>query len=294
MKPPEELPLVAGVLPAAEFSLELFCSFCSWRRRTFLSRRKFFRSLWLGSLHWCGWGSELESLGSFWRGSFIRPWPCSFSYGCLLTCKLGQWPWGQYWSTSFICEAGLPRVFSSVAVAFRINTSQFLYSSSELSISAWIDYRRPSWKKRIGSDSPGAPSRSYSCSIDCRCSGWEAQSCAFSTRYRVSPKPISDTFYKGPRIAAIFTKKSLEFFPGYNNIRPFFLGMPKFVLCTASANAISKKRGRKRSAIFSIGSSYIKIVFALLVKPIAIQMWFSIIQVRKPSFERLFLWLYWY
>ena len=106
-------------------------------------------------------------------------------------------------------------------------------------------------------------------------------------------KPIPDTFHKSPRITAIFTKKDLEFFPGYNNIWPFFLSMSAFVLCPASANVIPKKRGHKRSAIFSVGSIYIEMVFALLAKPIAIQMWFSVIQVGKASLEGLFFWLYW-
>ena len=109
---------------------------------------------------------------------------------------------------------------------------------------------------------------------------------------RVFPKPILDTLYKGPRIAAMFTKKNLEFFPGYNNIWPFFLSMSAFVLCSASANDILKKKARKRSAIFSVGSSCNEMVFTLLAKPIAIQMQFSKIQVGKPSLERFFLWLY--
>ena len=94
--------------------------------------------------------------------------------------------------------------------------------------------------------------------------------CILKLILRVSPKPVPDVFYKGPGIAAIFTEESLEFFLGDNNIRPFFLSMPAFVLSSASANSVLKKRGCKRSAILSIGSSCIKIVFALLPKSIAI------------------------
>ena len=108
----------------------------------------------------------------------------------------------------------------------------------------------------------------------------------------VSPELILNAFYKGLGIPAIFMDESLEFFPVDNNIRPFFLGMPAFVLCSASANSISKKKDRKRSAILSVGSSYIEIVFVLLTKPIVIQMRFSKIQVGKPSLERLFFGLY--
>ena len=116
--------------------------------------------------------------------------------------------------------------------------------------------------------------------------------CLLKLVLRVSPKPIPDAFYKSPRIATIFTEESLEFFPEDNNIRPFFLSMPAFVLCLASANAIAKKKVRKESAILSVGSSCIEIVFALLAKLIPIQMKFFKMQVGKPSFERLFLWFY--
>ena len=116
--------------------------------------------------------------------------------------------------------------------------------------------------------------------------------CVLKLVLRVSPKTIPDAFYKSPEIAAIFTEESLEFFLGDNNIRPFFMSIPAFVLCPASANVILKKRGRKQSAIFSVGSSCIEMVFALMAKPIGIQMQFSKIQVRKPSLENLFLWFY--
>ena len=156
LKLPEKLAPVAGVLSAAKFSLKLLCSFCSWRRRSFLSRQNFIPSLQLTSLH-C-YGAKLDVLGSCWHWSFTGPWPCLFFSWCLLACTLGRWPWGQYWSTSFICKTGRLRVFSSAAVVFRINIHQFLYSSSELSISAWIDHQRSSWKKHIRSDFSRAPS----------------------------------------------------------------------------------------------------------------------------------------
>ena len=87
--------------------------------------------------------------------------------------------------------------------------------------------------------------------------------CILKLVLKVSPQPIPDTFYKDARIAAIFTKEGFEFFPGYNIIRLFLLNMPAFVLCLASSNTNLNKRGRKRSAIFFVGSSYIEIVFAL-------------------------------
>ena len=85
----------------------------------------------------------------------------------------------------------------------------------------------------------------------------------FKLVLKVFPQPIPEMFYKGAKIAAIFTKEGFEFFPRYNIIRLFLLNMPMFVLYPASANAKLKKRDRKRSAIFSVGSSYIEIVFAL-------------------------------
>ena len=69
--------------------------------------------------------------------------------------------------------------------------------------------------------------------------------------------------------------------------------MPAFILCPAGANAVTKKRGRKRGAVISVGSSRIEMIFTLLAEPIAVQMRFSEIQVRKPSLERLLLWLHW-
>ena len=115
--------------------------------------------------------------------------------------------------------------------------------------------------------------------------------CDLKLVLRVSPKPIPDTSYKDPRIVAIFTKEGLEFFQGYNNIRPFFFNILAFLLCPASANAISKNRGCKQSAILSVSSSCIKIDIALLAKPIVIQMRFSKIQFGKPSLNRWFFWL---
>ena len=58
---------------------------------------------------------------------------------------------------------------------------------------------------------------------------------------RIFSKTIPDIFYNGSGIVAIFIEESLEFFPEYNNIRPFFLSMPVFILCPTSADAISKK-----------------------------------------------------
>ena len=111
---------------------------------------------------------------------------------------------------------------------------------------------------------------------------------------RVFSQPIPDIFHKSLRIAKIFTKNDLEFFPEYNNIRPFFLSIPAFILCPVSANAVPKKRNCKQSMILSVDSICIEMVFILLAKPIVIQMWFSKTQVGKPSLEKLFNELYWY
>ena len=78
--------------------------------------------------------------------------------------------------------------------------------------------------------------------------------CVLKLVLRVSSKLIPDNFYKGPRIVAIYTKEGLEFFVGYNNIGFFFLSIPAFVLCLASANVILKKKRRKQSAIYFVSS----------------------------------------
>ena len=66
-----------------------------------------------------------------------------------------------------------------------------------------------------------------------------------------------------------------------------------FILYLAGANAVTKKKGHKRGMVISIGSSCIEIIFTLLAKPIAVQIRFSEIQVKKSSLERLLLWLHW-
>ena len=64
--------------------------------------------------------------------------------------------------------------------------------------------------------------------------------CVFKPILKVFPKPISDTFYKSPWIVAIFTKKGLELFLEYNNIRPFFQSISAFVLfCNNMARALA-------------------------------------------------------
>ena len=89
---------------------------------------------------------------------------------------------------------------------------------------------------------------------------------------KISSKSISDNFYKGLGIVSIFMEKSLKFFLGDNNIRPFFLSMLVFILCLATADAVSKKIGRKQDAIVFVSSSHIEMIFILLAKPVVIQM----------------------
>lgn len=87
---------------------------------------------------------------------------------------------------------------------------------------------------------------------------------------RISFKLILDTFHKSFGITIIFAEEVVRFLLGYNNISLFFLSMPAFILCPASANIITKKRGHKKSTIVSISFSCIEMVFALLAKPVVI------------------------
>lgn len=54
----------------------------------------------------------------------------------------------------------------------------------------------------------------------------------------------------------------------------FCLEMPVFIFCPVSTNIVIKKRDYKQDIIISVGSSCIKIIFALLAEPEAIQMQF--------------------
>lgn len=92
----------------------------------------------------------------------------------------------------------------------------------------------------------------------------------FKLILRISPKLILDNFHKSFWIATIFAEKGFEFYLGYNNIQFFFLDIPTFILYSASANLIAKKRGCKECAIVSIDSSSIKLIFTLLAELIII------------------------
>ena len=109
----------------------------------------------------------------------------------------------------------------------------------------------------------------------------------------VNSKLNPNTFHKSSRVAKIFEEESLKFVPRYGNVYAFFQCIPTLIQSPASTNTVLKKRGRKRCMIIPISSSYIKIIFALLVEQIAIQMWFFVIQVGKANLRGLLLWLYW-
>lgn len=76
--------------------------------------------------------------------------------------------------------------------------------------------------------------------------------------------------FKNLEIITIFVEKDINFFLEYNNNWPFFLNIPAFVQYFANVTIVIKKKGCKWAAIVLIGSSYIKIVFILLVKLIVI------------------------
>lgn len=61
-----------------------------------------------------------------------------------------------------------------------------------------------------------------------------------------------------------------------------------FMLSLTTINTILKKVRRKQDAIIINGSNYVKMIFAPMAKPTAIQVQFSRIQVGKPGFKKLF------
>lgn len=97
------------------------------------------------------------------------------------------------------------------------------------------------------------------------------------------------TVFKLPQI---FAKKGLEFFLKNEDIQTFVYYMTAFILCLASAKIISKNKGCKWGAIILVGSNYIKIIFALFGYQVVIQIWFTKIQVWKPSLKKMLFWLF--
>lgn len=113
--------------------------------------------------------------------------------------------------------------------------------------------------------------------------------CVFKFVLRLSSEFITDAFHKSPKIVAIFTEEGIRFFLGYNNIRSFFLRMLAIILSLARSNTVSKDIKRKYGAIIFIGSSHIKMSFALLVKLVIILMQFTKIQIEKSIFKKLLI-----
>lgn len=74
----------------------------------------------------------------------------------------------------------------------------------------------------------------------------------------------------------------------------FFINILAFILCSANANPIEKKRGREKCAIVSVNSSPIKTIFALLTEQIAIQMRFLKLHVNETSFDKMLIGFYSY
>lgn len=142
----------------------------------------------------------------------MKLWLCSIPCRCLFACKLRRYSRQQCGSTFFTCEAGRRRVLSSAAVTFRINTSQFSYSSSALFILAWIDNRRPLWMNQMNSNSLETHLESNFWSMNCMSSKWETQSCASSSCYwKSSPHLFWILFKKVLELTQLSRKKSCNF-----------------------------------------------------------------------------------
>lgn len=90
----------------------------------------------------------------------------------------------------------------------------------------------------------------------------------FKLVLEISSKLTADTIYKSPRAAKIFVKEGFAFVLKYRNIQFFLECMPALILSLASNDTISKKRSSKQLAIITNTPSCIKMVFALLSKPV--------------------------
>lgn len=51
------------------------------------------------------------------------------------------------------------------------------------------------------------------------------------------------------------------------------------------AGTPAEKQGGKRDLVGLVGSSSFKMVFVLLAKPVAIQVWIAIVEIGEPNFE---------
>ena len=91
-----------------------------------------------------------------------------------------------------------------------------------------------------------------------------------------------DTIHKRFRVSEICSKEVFELKPGHW----FSSIVLSFILEPLSKGFFAQKWGYKRNLVQPFCSSNIKVIFALLGKPIAIYVQVSIIEIREPSFER--------
>lgn len=67
-------------------------------------------------------------------------------------------------------------------------------------------------------------------------------------------------------------KAGLEFVQNYRNLRFFLEYILALILCSGKTNTIQKIKSGKQNAIIAYGPSCINMVFAILAKPIVLQM----------------------
>lgn len=101
---------------------------------------------------------------------------------------------------------------------------------------------------------------------------------------RVLPELTANTVSKTPVVFKVFFKKILEFDLCHQD----FSLRATFMLILILYNQFLKKQGDKKNAVGPISPGNVKIVFTLLAKLVAIYMRVSIIEIRKPNFEKLF------
>lgn len=79
-----------------------------------------------------------------------------------------------------------------------------------------------------------------------------------------------DDIYKSFSVAKIFAKKSFKFISKNKNVSLYFKCILTLILSPASIDTVLKKNSRKQDLIVVNSFSFVKIVFALLTKLIAI------------------------
>ena len=91
-------------------------------------------------------------------------------------------------------------------------------------------------------------------------------------------------------LAQVLAKEGLESLPADRNVGLVFYLM--LVLLPSEQDSIFQEDSHKRNLIQTHDTGGGKVIFALLEKIIILQVSFTLINVRKPSFQRLLTWAF--